>query len=452
MNDIYILNKILIKIKEKHGYPDFLEWNNSIFSDLSEKIFEKTSVLLSRNTLKYLVQKVVEQNQSYSPQQITKQALCIYIGYDSWDDFRAQLLDENSHIASEETVIVPDKKKPFVLKKYINVGVVSFFAAALIIIWILLRFIPTDNTNQNEFSFIVSDSAGVAPHTISVKYDFSKNIKDTFLLDFDCFSAAGKYELKKFYRKNGVENFCFYHPGYYHCALYCGDNLIRRFHVFIESDNWNAFVWNATLTPTSLPKVVQLNKDESMRHIPFDNYITQPFCNNGQMNVSKSLARSVPGITKNYNTTFQFFRRFNLSGDDFRFKVNFSNPYYGEDSFCYSAKFEIICTNGKHYYQIMNHGCHLYAKYGFSEVEKNGITANIDGFEHDFSRPRVIECININKNITLQMDENPFHRNSYSEPVGEIVGIRMTFKSAPVITSVELSDKDGNVVFIDNFK
>jgi hypothetical protein len=451
MNDIYLLNKILIIIKEKQGYPDVDNWNNSIYSDLSDALYKKTHVLLSRNTLKYLVDKVIENNASYSPQQITKQALCQFIDYEGWDEFRSKHINEIPPKAVEKAQPIQSKKRQLLFSLLPGAKFIFAFTAVLLLVFLAFIFYPEEKVTIKEFSFLVSDSTGVAPHTLSINYDFSNYKNDSINIDFDSFSATGKYELKRLYRAKGIEKFCFYYPGMYRCAVYANQHIIKRFDAFIESDSWNAYVWNATTPYADMPNLVKASKKEQMRYIPFDNFISKPFWGKGEMNVSKSQALAVPGITKNYNTTFFLYRRFNVSGDDFKFKVSFLNPFYGEDSFCYSAFFEIICTNGKHYYQIMNHGCHLYAKYGFSEVTKNGINSTIDGFEHDFSRQRTLECINKSKQINLLMDGNTFHKNTYNKPVGDIIGIRMTFKGAPVINLIELSDNKGNIVYFDDF-
>ena len=60
MHDIVVIKQILQDIKERMILSEISEWTNSTYSEISEAVFAKTGVLLSRNTLKNMVAKVLE--------------------------------------------------------------------------------------------------------------------------------------------------------------------------------------------------------------------------------------------------------------------------------------------------------------------------------------------------------------------------------------------------------
>lgn len=72
------------------NWGDRNDWTNREYKKLSEQIAGASGILLSTNTLKRVFGKIKLTTERYNPQEETKNALVIFIGYQHWDDFVRQ--------------------------------------------------------------------------------------------------------------------------------------------------------------------------------------------------------------------------------------------------------------------------------------------------------------------------------------------------------------------------
>jgi hypothetical protein len=88
MNTVEFLIEKTIKLYESDtGWGDSNDWSNQDFLILSEKIRERTGVMLSHVTLKRVWGKVKYDS---LPSTHTLNTLVQFLGYESWRDFRSQ--------------------------------------------------------------------------------------------------------------------------------------------------------------------------------------------------------------------------------------------------------------------------------------------------------------------------------------------------------------------------
>lgn len=450
MDDIYFLRHLFEEIRTKYHLPHIRDWSNKHYSELSEHIYDSTGVLLSRNTLKNIIKKIIVNDRSYSPQSSTRNALALFLGFHDWKDYREKY---HQLLQNEPEKVVTTAP---IQKVNLNNQILLYaLAGALVLIVGYVGIRMMDNHRRlakNNFEINFSDTLGLAPHTISITYDFS-NLKsrDSVLLDLDTYSAAGKYELKYFRNKQGIENFCYHHPGIYHVRLFINRKEVKQWTIFIKSHGWRANVYDAQVSNTQIPNWLWKYRDAYFRYINFDNVISTSILGDGFMEVTEEQAFSTPNIPKNYKTEFVNFQNYGVSGDNFRFGVLFFNPHFGQETFCYSAEITLLGAKDKLSFRIMQPGCKLYARYKFSENKVDGISENVNGFEHDFSSPRWVEIINQNKQITLKIDDSTFHANSYQNTIGRLIGIKFDFKGAAAVDSVALCNQFDQVIFSDSF-
>lgn len=453
MNDIIILEKLLNEIRDKARLPVLQKWNNSHYSELSDLIFENSGVMLSRNTLKNIVQKILSKTTDYSPQQGTKDALCKFLGYTDWSNYKQSILPETS-VEPEvktpnEALITFKKSKKIYVFLAIGVLVIAFIP---LLIYLSKSAGTSTHKTPIPFTFELSDTAGLAPHTITINYNFEQHADDSIFVDFDTYSVAGRYELQQIQPGKGVLNFCYFHPGYYRGAVYVNKKPIKHFNVYIKSDGWKANVYDARVNNRAIPTFILPYKTFWPRFIEFDHNIKQPFIAKGEMKVSKEQAQSIENLPINYKTEFINFKDFGTDGDHFTFITNFEHKDYGEETYCYSVMCSLIGDKGTIFFQIMQPGCKVFAKYRFSEVFKSGIKSTVNGFEHDFSYPRTVVLKNRNKQIELSIDGEVFHTNTYTKDIGNIIGIQYDVKGAASIHLVELQDSVGKTTYVDRFE
>ena len=444
MTDIDILQRLFEDIKIKNHYPDFDEWSNSVYSELSESIHEKTGVLLSRNTLKNILSKIKEHDTKYTPQSSTRNALSRYIGSENWKSYRSQFVQNETHFKE-----IKDKF-PFSIS-FKKVAIATF-TAGLIVVGVLLLGNRNNNVHKTyEFTAGFSDTVGHAPHTISINYDFSKLKTDSASLDLGTYSLSGKYEQKKYQNKTGVENFCFHHPGYYHTAFYINKEIVQEQNVLIKSNGWIASVYDARTTNSAIPKFILINKTRIPNYIPLDNYFIEDITKDGMLFISEEKAFAIDVIPKNYKTRFENYSDFNISGDNFSFSSSFHNPDFGKETYCYSVEFTLIGSKGFHRFRIMQPGCKLFARYTFGDIEKDGIKQTINNFEHAFKEPGEINLNVIDKNVVLKFNNSEIFTGSYTQNIGNIIGVKIDLKGASAVDWIELKDNKTTEIFRDDF-
>ncbi len=444
MHDIVVIKQILQDIKERMILSEISEWTNSTYSEISEAVFAKTGVLLSRNTLKNMVAKVLENELSFTPQNSTRQALVHFLDYADWNDYKQkniQLFTEPVHEATDDL--------PVSSKNYSGAVIIILVISALIAVFFVIANKPKLNRDAG-YSFSLNDSVGYAPHTFTINYDFSQ-IKDSVFVDFDVYSAAGRYEYKQISNDKGLLNFCYYNPGKYTITVYIAHKPVKTFNVLILSNGWVAKVYNAEDEKVEKPDALVPFRAMWPRYIRFDNIINQGFINESEMEVKEDFVKTLSNIRKNYKTEFSVFQEFEIDGDNIDFMVNFFNKKFGIENYCYSAGFELIGTERNLTFDIMQPGCKIYARYWLSDQYKDGFSNNLTNFEHSFLLPRTVKMEIRNKALKLYLDDKSFFNCKYNASVGKIIGIVLTFKGSATVNWIELKDAKSGKYFRDDF-
>jgi len=178
---------ILINPNDRTGILNWKKsslWKESDYIKLSNIISDASNISISSHTLKRLFGKI-NYNKHYNPQQATKDALSIFLGYTSWNDYVLQ------QKKIQHTEVINRKKK---LKKSLFFTICLIIISASLFIW---NKKILDSNKQPAFSFNVLDSIGSVPFTVTSNYKIEKTNLDNIHIDFD-----------------------FTHPVYNFCMLY----------------------------------------------------------------------------------------------------------------------------------------------------------------------------------------------------------------------------------------
>lgn len=82
MDDKFYIEKYLDLIEEKLDWGSSKDWTNKHFNKLADQISESSDIRISSNTLKSLFGKL-KYKDDYNPQEATKNALAIFLGFQS---------------------------------------------------------------------------------------------------------------------------------------------------------------------------------------------------------------------------------------------------------------------------------------------------------------------------------------------------------------------------------
>ncbi|MEO7984311.1 MAG: hypothetical protein ABI688_09535 [Bacteroidota bacterium] len=119
-------------IEEKLGWPSADQWRDFEFAELSDKIFDSSSVQLSTTTLKRVFGKL-----SYKslPSSATMNALAKYLGYENWMQFKSSQEIGKKEEPKEELVLETEKAGHRFSRKLIAA------AAAILVLVIVCGFV-----------------------------------------------------------------------------------------------------------------------------------------------------------------------------------------------------------------------------------------------------------------------------------------------------------------------
>ncbi|MEM8566485.1 MAG: hypothetical protein AAGF85_08480 [Bacteroidota bacterium] len=152
------IKKLQNELERKLGWGRAKEWHSSMFTELSEKIFDEIHVNISSPTLKRFFGVV---NHEGVPSTSTLDYLSQFLGYENWRAFKF----------AKRTRLKPVTNSISTKSIYVSIG----FILAFIIIMVIANKSPEPIIVPNNISFSSKSIASTYPN--SVVFDF--DLKDT---------------------------------------------------------------------------------------------------------------------------------------------------------------------------------------------------------------------------------------------------------------------------------
>jgi putative AlgH/UPF0301 family transcriptional regulator len=145
-NELKYLKLICSQIEQRLGWGSPQDWTNSSFIELSNEVKRASGVRISADTLKRILGKVKTAEQ-YNPQLATKDALSVFLEYQSWSDFKLQ-----TTLPQDEVLVVPSSSTEVIditpKRRYLwLVPLVAFF---VLILWFIFK--PTVDPPPIDYS------------------------------------------------------------------------------------------------------------------------------------------------------------------------------------------------------------------------------------------------------------------------------------------------------------
>ena len=416
--DKELLQKCLAEIENQLNWGRSESWHSDIFNELSEKIHEQTSVMLSPTTLKRVWGRVSYKS---APSISTLNTLAQFAGFDNWRAFKAaQVAPAKAPVKIEQEAPQPKKRRGVLAVAAVLVGalvVISFFAMTgqgneAKPTTLIGQDIPFECKRVNDelptsvvFDF---DLAGLTTDSLYIQqfWDPRRTIK----LNKDQTQATGIY----------------YFPGYFRARLLAdGDTLAQR-DLFIKSNGWTG-----TIDYDPVPKYL---------------HPTQ-FTTDRGFGLNEELLKEIAQSEKRLTTTYHLIDEFKeVSGDNFHLEATLQNVYHEKWAVCEAAGIYVIGSKGALIIPFSALGC----------ISNNSAMLNdnfIDGKKNDLSalgiglsEAKHIAILNDNRKITVMVDGQPIYSNQYETSMGDFVGMRFKFLGAGTVTNLQLQDAYGELV------
>jgi hypothetical protein len=430
MKNIYLENllKVIAEKKSIWGTPEF--WTHRNYKILSEEIFEASGFLVSEQTIKRLYGKV-KTNKNYTPHIDTLDALAKYYGFKDWVTF----IDHSDPTAISKQVKVEEginKGKKIRSNKisHFLIGFI-FLLAAVFAILILNR----REQNEYDYSFEGLITEGFVPYTVTFKYDFSNVDEKVF------FKAGGesKEELDK--TKTSFSN-TFLTPNFYVGELFIGDSVVQTINLHNKSKRWVIgynfkYKSNGRWEPYKpFFDHIAIKNTEGTLFYPFDSLLV---------------------YEKDINpdtlwTDIRYINKFNISLDSCIYETRFKSV--SKFNFTIAAEYSIILfgEKGNIHLHFVEDGFESKVYLKISNITLDGHYDNLSRFALDdiYSWNNLRVESNGNE-VLVYVNEYLIKSINYKKEMGEVKGVRMSFRGTGKIDYFRVKDLNDSLVYAEEF-
>ncbi len=418
------LATILKLVETKFGRGSSLEWRNRDFEDLNFEITKATKTNISAHTLKRIFGKI-KTNEYYLPQKATIIALKQYV------DFEKIILQKHENQDPDLINTIEPQQKD---KSKKNKTILIFAAIAFLIIGSISTYILHTKTTDSTTSGIIKliSTEGRIPKSVQFEYTTPNNT-DSFGICYD-----GNYS--PILVKNGKKlksNYYYQYPGLFRVRMWKmnGNNDIiisPTILAYVQTKGWE--VYGFYNNQKQLERFYHMNLAKCMHNNIFGP--TKQDIHNVGIDTSK-----LPEITlNNYHLT-------GVNGDNFKLETSLKNPDEWPGSTCNSAYLYIVGRKKSIELHFANPGCSYWIHCRLSEKKMDKRNENLKNFTFDMSKWQHFDIENKNKHIKISVNNIERFSSSYTESIGEIVGITVRFQGNGYLENLHLSAKDGKTIF-----
>ncbi|MGW8315339.1 MAG: hypothetical protein ACWGNV_07045 [Bacteroidales bacterium] len=410
----YYIKLCIEKIEKRYFLVDDRGEIQRNLENLSQKIEEKTGVLISLSTLKRIWRKKFKQK----PQTATLNALAAILDYKDWQDF----VERNQGSTNR----FPGKNV------WIPVGIV----AAVSIVVVLILMVSQEQGSRTslvikgdiDFNAKKTEYLGV-PTTVIFTYDVSNIEADSF-----SFQQSWNDNFRRRIDPEGKAiSSIYYESGYHRAKLFANNTKIAELPIHIFSEGWE-------------PNVYYDNQEKIPIYFPGDQ-----ITGSGELHISRELLEDQHvDLSRYFYTRTVESRRFNVSSDNFTLlsRLKLDSLAYSD---CPWMSIIVVTEKNIHIVELRTKGCENLAYYKVGEIERRGGENDLSSLGCNLYTWQEVAIQIRNKNAVISINGKECVTDKYEEDYGDIMALIYSFERTGSIDFVRLSDENNNVVFEDSF-
>jgi hypothetical protein len=416
---------------KKAGFTDCLNLVQRDLEFISDSIESKTGVLISLSTIKRLL------NGQFSrqPQIATLNAISMFLGYQSWQDFKLDKIQETNGLISngksieEKVILTGNRTNRFSYTRYLLAGGLLLFTAIALFAFLKFNKPKTGNFDKAQFS-VNKTTTNDLPNTVVFNYNIDNVNADSFFIQ----QSWDKDRRVRINKNSHTLTDIYYEPGYHVAKLIANDQVIKTIDVSIPTDRW--FYYARERKPSSVAE-----------------YISCAGFKNGALAMNKEdLVSSGIDIQKDYLYLQVYFpTRIEYSSDNYilncRIRIN-----EVKNNFCPFLMCEVFCQKNFMFFKSTSKGCSSEMKAQFGETILNGKTHDLSLMGTDVKEWQDVEVIVKDRKVTVRINKKDVLSAGYNQSSGMITGLGFLSNGLPEVDFVSLRTPDGKDIYANDFE
>lgn len=416
------LGELRKRIEQQLGWGNSEEWAQQDFIELSEQIFEKTSVQISVTTLKRVWGKVVYHSQ---PASHTLNALANFAQFDSWQQFVGSVSPPAPGPVAQSSTAAAEGHRPLT-KLFVFLILAAVSAAAL---W---AYNPDIFASGDRYAVSSFDSKPVAeglPNTVIFSYVFDRIPPEGTVSIQQSWDPRLRHDIDP---AQQTFSCTYYYPGYFRAKLMVDETIVKEHDVYVPSNGWMGMV----------------------EEDPIPHYLTSNLNREGAMGVSVAdlQERELLSPDKTPVTSYLLVDDLGeISGTDFQLETAIKQTYSEAAAVCQTTEIRVLCTNGHFQIPLSIPGCVGTLTLWMSEKRVDGESADLSAFGADMSQFQHLKLVVQSQAVTVFLGGTVIFEGEFEEDPGEVVGIRYRFLGNGIVDYIRLKNGDDKMVLEDEF-
>jgi len=394
------------ELEKKLGWGPVNQWHSSMFDELSNAIFEDSTIMLSPTTLKRFFGVVQHQG---APSITTLDTLAAYVGHKNWRDFKlykkSNVYNFLNHFSNRSL--------------YISIGFI--LAMATIMLIANKRLEPEEI--PKEISFSSTALANTYPNSVVFNFDLKGVRSDSVYIQQYWDPDKTIHINKDQTQATGI----YYFPGYFRAKLMVDGTAVKEHDLFLKSEGWIG----------------------SVEYDPVPKYFKPERIKKNGLKYPSSLIPEIKNSEEPLLSVFHYINDLgNISGDDFQLEANLKNTYSEKWAICQSTRIYILGSKGAMIFPFSILGCSSENNLMLNDIYRNGKAHDLSAFATDLKESTNIRVSVKNKTASIFINGREIYSETYKQSMGSIVGLRFKFLGMGEVESFSLKDQyENEIVF-----
>lgn len=397
-------NKDILRLREhlerKLEWGKASDWHSSMYTELSDKIFDKCQIMLSAATLKRFWGAV---NHEGAPSISTLDTLSQFLDYDNWRAFKVAT-------SRKKKLKLPTNlpKKSF----YVTIG---FFIALFMILIVGNRRVD-DPEVLAAIPFSSQPVTNTYPNSVVFDFDL-KNVRSDSILIQQYWDPTKTISVRRDQKQaTGI----YYFPGYFRSKLVIDGQSVKEHDLYLRSDGWLG-----TIDYQPVPK-----------------YFWPESPNKDQLICSDDLLNEITELEEPITSTYHYVSDLgNISGDNFTLNSSVRILWSEKWAVCQALRIYVLATDGAMIIPFANIGCSSNIGLMLNDVFLSGKEHDLSALGTDLSNYTDLEIKVQNKKLYVSINSSQVYEGEYFETMGRLVGLRYKFLGAGEVASFSLQDQ-----------